>query len=100
MGVGAKPLVWITLICLLIGCTPEKKDVLDQKGEFCASIHRIDSSDLSKSLAPLAELLRDSTGVFVLEDGGGSMIARAWLSEYAEKSIDIQYFIFSPDKSG
>ena len=28
------------------------------------------------------------------------MVARAWLTEYAEKSIDIQYFIFSTDNIG
>ncbi|MEQ1666491.1 MAG: phospholipase D family protein, partial [Bdellovibrionales bacterium] len=28
------------------------------------------------------------------------MIARAWLSEYAEKTIDVQYFIFSTDNVG
>ena len=44
--------------------------------------------------------MQNSTGVYVLEDGGGSMVARAWLSEYAEKTIDIQYFIFSTDNVG
>jgi putative cardiolipin synthase len=28
------------------------------------------------------------------------MVARAWLSEYAEKTIDIQYVIFSTDNVG
>ena len=28
------------------------------------------------------------------------MVARAWLTEYAEKTIDIQYFIFSMDNVG
>ncbi len=42
----------------------------------------------------------EKTGVYTLEDGGGSMVARAWLCEYAEKSIDIQYFIFSTDNVG
>lgn len=28
------------------------------------------------------------------------MVARAWLSEYAEKTIDVQYFIFSTDNVG
>ena len=36
----------------------------------------------------------------VLEDGGSAMMTRAWLSEYAETSIDIQYFIFSTDNVG
>ena len=33
------------------------------------------------------------TGVYVLEDGGGALAARGWLTEQAEKSIDIQYFM-------
>jgi phosphatidylserine/phosphatidylglycerophosphate/cardiolipin synthase-like enzyme len=41
-----------------------------------------------------------STGVYTLEEGDVSMIARAWLTEAAEKSIDIQYFIFSADNIG
>lgn len=28
------------------------------------------------------------------------MVARAWLSEYTKKTIDIQYFIFSTDNVG
>jgi putative cardiolipin synthase len=44
--------------------------------------------------------MKNKTGVFVLEDGGTSMVARAWLCSHAEKSIDIQYFIFSTDNVG
>ena len=44
--------------------------------------------------------MKNKTGVYVLEDGSGSMVARAWLTEYAEKTIDIQYFIFSTDNVG
>lgn len=55
---------------------------------------------LSEELSDLTEVMKSKTGVYVLEDGAGSMVARAWLSEYAEKSIDIQYFIFSLDNVG
>ncbi|MDN3666357.1 phospholipase D family protein [Algibacter miyuki] len=61
---------------------------------------RNDSLTLSKALQDIAPLMQDKTGVYVLEDGSGSMVARAWLSEYAEKTIDIQYFIFSTDNVG
>ena len=44
--------------------------------------------------------MNQKTGVYVLEDGGNAMIARAWLCENAEKTIDIQYFIFSADNVG
>jgi len=100
LEMGVKLLNLITVLFLFTACSSKKIDVLDQKGEFCGSIHRNDSLSLSKVLAPITNLLKDSTGVYVLEDGGGSMVARAWLSEYAERSIDIQYFIFSPDNVG
>jgi phosphatidylserine/phosphatidylglycerophosphate/cardiolipin synthase-like enzyme len=44
--------------------------------------------------------MRTSTGVYPLEEGDVSMIARAWLTEAAEHSIDVQYFIFSADNVG
>ncbi len=46
---------------------------------------------------------RDSlgqTGVYVFEEGEEAIITRAWLSQQAEQTIDIQYFIFSEDNIG
>ncbi|MBX2899530.1 MAG: phospholipase D family protein [Cyclobacteriaceae bacterium] len=85
---------------LWIACSAPKDQVPEQTADFCASIHRNDSISLSQSLEALADSMRNKTGVYVLEDGGGSLVARAWLTEYAEKTIDIQYFIFSPDNVG
>lgn len=67
---------------------------------FCESIHRDSSTSLSKELLPYRERMQNQTGVYVLEEGDASMVSRAWLSEYAEKTIDIQYFIFSVDNVG
>ena len=66
---------------------------------FCAQIQTRDAK-LSRELAPLAPRMRTSTGVYPLEEGDVSMIARAWLTEAAEHSIDVQYFIFSADNVG
>jgi phosphatidylserine/phosphatidylglycerophosphate/cardiolipin synthase-like enzyme len=86
---------------LLSSCSEEKIDTIpEQKADFCKTIHRDSSTSLSKELEPLKDSLATKTGVYVLEDGGSAMIARAWLSEYAEKTIDIQYFIFSTDNVG
>lgn len=85
---------------VLFSCSSDKTEIPEQKEDFCASIHRDSSTTLSKELEPVANLMNDKTGVYVLEDGDGSMITRAWLSEYAEKTIDIQYFIFSTDNVG
>jgi putative cardiolipin synthase len=40
------------------------------------------------------------TGVYVLDTGMEALLARAWLSENARKSIDVQYFIWSADNIG
>ena len=40
------------------------------------------------------------SGAYVLEKGEEALLARAWLTDHAQKSIDIQYFIWSTDNVG
>jgi cardiolipin synthase C len=40
------------------------------------------------------------TGAFVLDTGEEALIARAWLADHAERSIEVQYFIWSTDNVG
>ncbi len=87
-------------ICLILSCSSPLTEIPLQEKDFCASIHRNDSLSLSHELEPFTDSMKNKTGVYVLEDGGGSLITRAWFSEYAEKTIDIQYFIFSADNVG
>lgn len=84
----------------LFACSSPHTEIPEQKKDFCSGIHKTDSGSISTELQPLDSLMSAKTGVYVLEDGGGSMVARAWLSEHAEKTIDIQYFIFSTDNVG
>ncbi len=88
------------LSIFLLSCSEHHTEIPESEKDFCASIHRNDSLNLTKELEPAAEQMKTKTGVYVLEDGGTSMVTRAWLSEYAEKTIDIQYFIFSTDNVG
>lgn len=90
----------LSAIISLTSCGEKKEPMADNTTDFCASINRNNEISLSKELAELANQMETKTGVYVLEDGGGAMITRAWLSEYSEKSIDIQYFIFSTDNVG
>jgi putative cardiolipin synthase len=90
----------LILVVFLTSCSETRTEIPIPKGDFCSGIHRNDSVSLRKELEPLTELMQTKTGVYVLEDGGGAMITRAWLSEYAEKTIDVQYFIFSTDNVG
>ncbi len=89
---------YIVALLALTSCNTEQK--VTPETDFCANIHRNDSTTLSNELEDVAEQMTTKTGVYVLEDGSGSMVARAWLTEYAEKTIDIQYFIFSTDNVG
>lgn len=41
-----------------------------------------------------------STGAYVLDTGAEALLARAWLADHAEESIDVQYFIWSTDNIG
>ncbi|MFK7834136.1 MAG: phospholipase D family protein [Winogradskyella sp.] len=89
---------FIVLSLLMMSC--KKEQPITEATDFCANIHKDDSTSLSKALAAVKEDMNSKTGVYVLEDGSGSMVARAWLTEYAEETIDIQYFIFSMDNVG
>ena len=93
---------YIIYILLFSSCANQKVEETETKPatDFCSSIHRDTSISLSQKLNPLSDSMAHKTGVYVLEDGDGSMVARAWLSEYAEHSIDIQYFIFTADNVG
>lgn len=89
-----------SIFFLACACKEDRELLPEVQTDFCANIHRNDSVRLSSALADITPLMKTKTGVYVLEDGGGAMITRAWLSEYAEKTIDIQYFIFSTDNVG
>lgn len=90
--------IYLIIFLVFISCSEKKTQQLDT--DFCTSIHRNDSITLTKELENVSNLMEEKTGVYVLEDGSGSMVARAWLCQYAERSIDIQYFIFSTDNVG
>jgi len=90
----------VLISLLLFSCSHEEEKLPAPAKDFCSGIHRNDSLSLSKELEPVKQLMSEKTGVCVLEDGGTDLLARAWLCEYAEKSIDIQYFIFSTDNVG
>ena len=88
------------LLVALAGCASEAPGAATANADFCATIHRDTAIHLADQLRSVAPLMAIRTGTYVLEDGEGAMIARAWLSEYAEHTIDVQYFIFSADNVG
>jgi putative cardiolipin synthase len=46
------------------------------------------------------KMMQKKTGSFILEKGEEALMARAWLTNKAQESIDVQYFIWSTDNIG
>lgn len=42
----------------------------------------------------------NQSGIYVLDKGEEALLARAWLADNAEKTIEVQYFIWSTDNIG
>ena len=49
---------------------------------------------------PCVPLMAEKTGAYILERGEEALMARAWLTNHAQGSIDVQYFIWSTDNIG
>lgn len=90
----------LLVIIFIYGCSSGKETYPTIDEDFCAQIHLDSAHALSAQLDPFKDLMLDKTGVYTLEEGDKAMIARAWLTESAEETIDIQYFIFSADNIG
>ena len=87
-------------LLLVIACASGDPPIPQADASFCRNIHRDSTVHLAEQLRPFDTLMARRTGVFVLEEGDAALITRAWLSEYAERTIDVQYFIFSADNVG
>jgi len=92
----------VTFLLIFVACSSPEQNPLFSSSEvdYCSKIPTQNFAPLSNQLMRIEDSLLTKTGTFVLEEGDMSMIFRAWLSESAEKSIDIQYFIFSADNIG
>jgi putative cardiolipin synthase len=42
----------------------------------------------------------NQSGIYVLDTGEEALLARAWLADHAQKTIEVQYFIWSTDNIG
>ena len=91
--------ILLLLFIGIVSCKNDKKIPL-QNEDFCSKIHDNKTVSLSQELKQFENKINTKTGVYVLESGTNSLITRAWLCEAAEKTIDIQYFIFSTDNVG
>ena len=73
---------------------------LDLSKDLCEGVPEYQGPKLSEQIRPVAKKMETYTGIKILEEGTQAIASRAWLSLSAEKTIDVQYFIFSLDNIG
>jgi phosphatidylserine/phosphatidylglycerophosphate/cardiolipin synthase-like enzyme len=85
----------------LAACAPTEERFTASSEDYCRDITFRTTTSISEQIAPYSSYINNNkTGVYVLEQGTEAMFTRAWLSEHAQKTIDVQYFIFSTDNIG
>lgn len=94
-----KLLIFILINITIYACVDSPSDTLDTR-DYCSMTDRL-LHDHTHTSIDISSLERPSkTGVYVLENGSDAITSRAWLSANAQKTMDIQYFIFSEDNIG
>jgi len=91
---------FVVFTIFLMSCSSRESKYAPITEDFCSKILIDTLASLSDEISSFSESMESKTAVYSLEEGDESMIARAWLCGAAEKSIDIQYFIFSADNIG
>lgn len=87
----------LMLACLKHSVLEDKYLAADCPRELSESDRLLELFRSPEIAIPIEE---GKTGILVLEDGAGALAARAWLTENATQTIDLQYFIFSADNVG
>ncbi|PTC02433.1 phospholipase D family protein [Vibrio mediterranei] len=95
-----KKTLLVSASIVLFGCSTTMDSVPVSDKDYCAELVDTERLPLSHYTQPFETKMKSGTGVYVLEQGAEAMMSRAWLTERAETSIDVQYFIFSVDNVG
>ncbi|GAA0813697.1 phospholipase D family protein [Colwellia asteriadis] len=98
----AKQVKITVLLCLFIAttCLAQELRIPVSQFDHCGKLVKQPPANLAQHLMPFSKKMLTHTGVYVLEEDTESLLTRAWLSENAEQTIDVQYFIFSTDNIG
>lgn len=97
MNRSAAALAIIILIGFgLLSCSTHKK--YDSAPAGCHSAVR--PEPMERALQLTDQQIKNTTGVYSLDDGILSLTSRAWFCDHAQKTMDIQYYIFSRDNTG
>ena len=85
------------LVCLTAGCVG-----LPSQGQRTSSTVDLDTGDtrLGKAIGPLVRAHAGTSGVYPLADARDAFAARAMLAQAADRTLDVQYYIWRNDMTG
>jgi len=95
--VGANLIVLAALLHLLSGCQSLPPDVARVPSTSFADTS---STPLGRAIADRVAANPGKTGIYPLPDGRDAFAARVLLAQAAERSLDLQYFIWHDDTTG
>jgi cardiolipin synthase C len=87
-------LIFFTAAVVLFSCSARSSKKNDPP------CNDTNTARIASTLGLKAEKLTSETAVYSLEQGGENLTSRAWLCDNAEKTLDIQYYIFARDNTG
>jgi len=94
---GMRVAVVIALAALATGCATLPS--LEGRSETHA-IADTGATRLGRAVAPAAAAHRDESGIYALTEPSDAFAARVILASVAERSLDIQYYIWHADQTG
>lgn len=90
----------IGLSALLFGCS-SLPSLDDRSQTFAYSKAQVADTYFAQALAPLeAQHGADKSAIFPLIEADEAFAARMMLAKYAQRSLDVQYYIWHPDMTG
>lgn len=100
----ARTKLWLRLFALSL-CTPfiqgcSLSPLKERTSTVAISLEEANQTSLGRSFAPLAAEHPDLSGIYALADPHEAFAARSILTRFAEKSIDVQYYIWRADTTG
>src|SRR6185436_9209537 len=87
----------VLAVALLAGCARLPAGPV---GEPSSALPDTGDTRLGRALAPAIAANRAKTGIYSLADGRDAFAARIVLARAAERSLDVQYYIFRGDVTG
>ena len=92
--------IYIFVILTIGACKKPSPSPIEPSHDYCHLLTGLQPHQENNTVSIDSLVKEGMTGVYVLEEGSDAITTRANLSLNAQKTMDIQYFIFSEDNIG